>query len=158
MLLYVKAACLFAAAALSQLTHLATVERANELDYVLVDGFPVVSGIPGTPVRIRDDRRGLQVVKTVHVSAQGRYRVLTHVVDTDCGASSTAGRPSARFLVAIQLLPAEGATSAQTVDLRNRFFAVYVRDDAQRIRVYADLTVTQMTDLTNRFLPVCPVT
>jgi hypothetical protein len=126
---------------------------AGELDYVEVDRFPPPQGVAAPTETLRAPHHGLWARRTRYHQEMGDAVFVSHAVEAACGVPMPVLRGSASLL-AIQAFPKRPATVG-AADLRNRFVAAYVRDERGHIRLYQDLTVIELTQLTERFLPRC---
>lgn len=124
----------------------------GELDFVQVDRIPTPQGAaqPTETVHARGD---VWAERTIYVEELGDALVLSHSVQAGCGSILPIGRRGPAML-AVQIVPKQPVT-AQAADLRNRYLVAYVEDERGAVRRYDDLTVLDLTAITNRFLPRC---
>ena len=126
----------------------------SEENFVYVDRMPSVEGDLKSSVSARDDTSGARLAKKVFVRESDGLVVVSHRVAANCNANTGEARDKADFIVAVQFLP-KGPRSFAAAGLHDFFQEVYVKDESDRIRFYANLHGRQMVELTNRFKPSC---
>ena len=126
----------------------------SEENFVYVDRMPSVQGVVKNSVSARDDASGARLAKTIYVQESDGLVIVSHRVAAGCDANAGGVRDQADFIVAVQFLP-KGPRSFAAAGLHDYFQEVYVKDESDRIRFYANLHGRQMVELTNRFKPSC---
>ena len=129
----------------------------TEEDFVYVSAMPPTQGEMRDSISRTDEASGLTFTKQVYVvRAEGLY-VVTHVATAAC-ATTSKNQPAAKpFIMAIQYLPTQPQTFS-AAGLHDVFKEVYVRDLKGKIRLYADMHGTAMSEMTDRFKPICQET
>ncbi len=129
----------------------------TEEDFIYVSAMPPTQGEIRDSLSRADEASGLTFTKQVYVvRAEGLY-IVTHVATASCVTGPEAEPAVKPYIMAIQYLPAQPQTFS-AAGLHDVFKEVYVRDLEGKIRLYTDMHGTAMSEMTDRFKPICQET
>jgi hypothetical protein len=125
--------------------------ESREDRFVLIDSAPPVIGDLVYRQDRQDPDKRLSYSKEEFRFETDTHIIVTHLSKVACGAPE---RLSDFHIMAIQYLP-RVPTSFRDATRHDYYKEVYVRDEAQRLRLYEDVTGMQMVELAERFQPDC---